>query len=178
MLWLEWAAGAVGLFALWFWLATWPAANDIPNPAFFARSLRLLISRGVHKGPVRASLLLCPRGEKGRRLVFVKYIDPTRGTGIKAELARDGWASTHYASLRAELDRRGVAYVESASRDGPALRFDFGRDAGGAYLVARLLFEEMLGLRLHQDCVVYFRDVVLVNAPELTGVDDPNENWL
>src|SRR5215208_4959994 len=176
MTWLAWAAGVGGLLALWRWSSR-PAANDIHDPAFFARSLRLLLSRGVHKGSVRATLLVCPRGDKGRGLVYTKYIDADRGAGVEAEIASDGWVAPHYAALKSELDQRGIRYAESTGADGPRLRFDFGKDFGGAYMVARILYDDVLDLRLHRDCVVYWRDVVMENAPKLTGVDAPEEGW-
>ena len=44
-------------------------------------------------------------------------------------------------------------------------------------MVARILYDDVLDLRLHRDCVVYWRDVVMENAPKLTGVDAPEEGW-
>ncbi len=59
----------------------------------------------------------------------------------------------------------------------PALAFTFGRDSGGAYVVTKTLFEDVLGARVHRDCVGYFRNVVITNAPRLAGVDAPDEGW-
>jgi hypothetical protein len=82
------------------------------------------------------------------------------------------WAEPYYEKYRAELDRRGVRYDVVYTTGTRSLVFALGRDFGGAYVVTRILFQDILGARLHQDCVLYFRDTLIRNVPRLTGVKE------
>jgi hypothetical protein len=126
---------------------------------------------------VKATLTVCVRADEQRRLVFQKEITEAGEVGFRAEFPRAAWTEPYYQPYRAELARRGVPHREVVGRAGPTLTFEFGRDFGGAYVVARVLFEDVMGLRLERDCVAYFRDIVIPNAPHLTGVDAPDEGW-
>ena len=151
--------------------------NDLPDPGAFARLLRLLVSRGVHKAGIIGSLTICVRAEPRRRIVFSKFVDPSGRAGFNASFPRDRWAEEYYEPFRAELDRRALSYQETRHNGQLALEFAFGRDAGGAYVVAKTLFEDVFHVRFHQDCVGFFRNVVLRNTPRLTGVHAPDEGW-
>jgi hypothetical protein len=149
--------------------------NDLPDPGAFARLLRLLVSRGVHRAGIIGSLTICVRAEPRRRIVFSKFVDPSGQADFNASFARDRWAEESYEPFRAELDRRGISYQETHPDGQPTLEFAFGRDAGGAYVVTKTLCEDGFRVRLHQDCVGFFRNVVRRNTPNLTSVDAPDE---
>lgn len=109
--------------------------------------------------------------------MFTKTAIPEGGAGFAAEFPRVKWTEPYYDKFRTELDRRGISYQEIGTESTQTLRFVLGRDIGGACVVAKLLFENALGIDLHRDCVAFFRNVVLRNTPELTGVDAPDEGW-
>jgi hypothetical protein len=167
MLWLLLAAVAA-IASLWWWGAG-PVDNEIGD-AGVGRMFRLLIARGVNG----ATMTVCARQDRRRRLVFTKYVRAPGDVGVRASLPPDEWVTPHMAPLRAELRRRGIAHADDA---GGGLAFEFGRDAGGAHVVASLLFESTLGLSLRRDCVAYFRRVVIDNRPSHTGVDEPDVGW-
>jgi len=168
----------VAAIAVLVWvLGQAPAMNELPDPQALARLFRLLISRGVFKAGISGTLTVCVREEPRRCLVFTKTSNPESGIGVAAALSRVPWAEPYYDKFRAELDRRGIPYQEIDTKTLPTLRFELGRDLGGAYVVAKIFFQDVLGVNLHRDCVAFFRDVVLRNTPSLTGVDAPDEGW-
>jgi hypothetical protein len=175
---MAWLIG-IGLIAaigrLWWW-STGPVPNDIPDPGTLARMLRILMYRGVFRPSLQATLTICLRSEHERRLVFTKVIDEKGSPGFRAAFPREAWTVPFFDVFRNELDRRGVLYRETTVANAPVLTFDFGQDFGGAYVVTQVLFGA-LGARLHEDCVGTLRDVVIKNAPRLTGVDHPAEVW-
>ena len=176
---MAWILILLGLAILiWlFLLPSAPAMNELPDPGALGRMLRLLVSRGVHKAGIKGTLTVCVKGDRQRRLVFTKCISALGEAGFRAALSRESWAEPYYERFCAELDRRGIPYEEIRAGAVPTLAFELGRDAGGAYMVTKTLFEDVLGLRLDRDCVAYFRDVVIRNTPRLTGVDAPDEGW-
>ena len=159
------------------WLGSKPAINELPDPGAFARLLRLLVSRGVHKAGIRGTLTICVKAEPKRRIVFTKSIGPSNEGGFNAAFPNEHWTEPYYEPFRTELDRRGISYQETRENGIPTLKFDFGRDVGGAYVVTKTLFDDVVRVRLHQDCAAFFRNVVLRNTPDLTGVDAPDEGW-
>lgn len=48
---------------------------------------------------------------------------------------------------------------------------DYGSDLGLAQFVARIMFELVFGVRMERDCVAYYKDVLMINVPHLTGMD-------
>lgn len=151
--------------------------NELPDPGAFARLLRLLVSRGVHKAGIVGTLTICVKAEPKHRIVFSKLVDSSGQPGFNASFVRDRWAEGYYERFRAELDRRGISYQAIERNANPALVFSFGRDTGGAYVTTKTLFEDVFGVRLHRDCAGFFRNVVLRNTPHLTGVDAPDDGW-
>src|SRR5215216_2327465 len=105
------AAAGVGYLWLWHW-GLRPVPNPLPEPGSLARMLRLLLSRGVHKGPVKATLAVCVRADEERRLVFQKAITEAGQVGFRAEFPLAAWSEPYYGPLREELARRGVRHRE------------------------------------------------------------------
>ena len=162
----------IGGGVLW---ALWPSPpymNPIPDAAFLTHSLQMLLKLGVHRAGVIGTMTVCLREAPTHRLVFTKQIDDGGEIGFRAEFTRELWAEPHYEKYRAELDRRGVRYDVVYRTGTRSLVFALGRDFGGAYVVTRILFEDVLGARLHRDCVLYFRDTLIRNVPRLTGVKE------
>ena len=172
---MTWLLGAFALTVVaWLWRKGMePAANDLSDPRALARMLRILLSRGIHKGDVRASLTIQLRTKAHPQLVFRKYIDATGQAGVRAVVTHSTTPSPPDDRFRAELVRRGIAYAETA--DGFSL--DIGRDFGLALVATQVLFQDVAGGSVARDCVAYFRDVVASNSPALTGVDAPDDGW-
>lgn len=176
MTWLVVAAIAALVLLCLSWRGK-PYLNDMSDPGALAHLLRLLLSRGVHKAGIRGTLTVCDRSNPIRRLIFRKYIRGQNEMGFEATLPLEAWSEIYDLQLRAELDRRGLNYRDAVTPTGKQMEFDLGRDFGGAYMLARVLFEDVMGLRVRRDCGAYFRDVMISNTPRLTGVDDPEEGW-
>jgi len=151
--------------------------NALDDPGAVSRFLRLLISRGVHKGPIRGTLTICIRERPECTLVFTKYLGTDGKPGFAAELRREDWFEVHYDAFRTELRRRGVPHTE-ITNPRPLLKFDCGQNYGQGLVLTQILFEDVLKAPLATDCVAYWRHVVIDNKPEWTGVDDPDTNWL
>jgi hypothetical protein len=168
MIWLVLIVIAVG--AVWWrrW-STAPADNEIGDGGV-ARLFRLLLVFGVDG----ATLIVCSREDRRRRLTFSKYVRGPGDVGVRCAIPSERWVLPFLEGLRQELDRRAILYHGDSSG---GLVFDLRRDAGGAHMLASLLFEYSLGLRLQRDCVGFFRQVLLARRPDLTGVDDPDVNW-
>ena len=162
---------------VWLLWPSAPALNEMPNPAALDRLLRLLVSRGVLRANVTGTLTICVRDNPQHCLVFTKTSIPGGNAGFSAAFPRERWTEPYYERFRGELDRRGIPYQEVRTGNVPSLRFELGRDLGGAYVVTKTLFGDVLGVDLHRDCVAFFRNVVLLNTPALTGVDAPDEGW-
>jgi hypothetical protein len=175
---MNWLSAMLALAGVvWLWRrGNKPYANPLPASGSLARPLQLLLSRGIHAHGIRGTLQLCLRIDPQQRIVFTKYIEGAN-TGFRATIPREAWVATHLPALLTELDGRGIPYRLLQSHERNALAFDLGKDYGGAHMVARLLFEDVMGLRLSRDCVVYFHDVMLANSPKFTGVDAPDEGW-
>ena len=140
--------------------------------------LALLLSRGVHKAGIRGSLTICERSAPERRLILTKYIREPAVAGFEAQLPGEPWSELLYDAFRTALDRYSIKYREVGTPPHRSIECDLARDFGGAYMVARLLFEDTMGLNLARDCVAYYRNVVLSNRPDLTGDDADKPHWL
>ena len=130
----------------------------------------------MHAGGVQGTLVICVRSDPKQRIIFTKYIEG-ESIGFRATIPRESWIDAYLSRLKAELDRRSVPYLESRLLHEPPMTFNLGTDFGGAYVVTCLLFNEVMGVHLHRDCVAYFHDTLIDNTPRLTGVDAPDELW-
>jgi hypothetical protein len=173
MTWLIAILGAVCL--VWLWIkGSAPAKNRFSDGASLARGLRLLMSRGIHANGLRGTLTVFVEAAPEQRMVFTKHIE-NAAVGVRATLPSEAWALEHLSTFQSELEGRGIPY--RVGDGAAAMIFDLGQDFDGAYMVARLWFEDTMGKRLTRDCVATFRDVMLSNSPRFTGVDDPDTGW-
>ena len=173
---MPWLAATLGFAALiWLWrMGTEPFANPISDGASLARALRLLLNRGVHADGIRGTLTISLARASAQRLVYAKYIE-AQMVGFRATVPNELWVQAYLPALKAELDRRGIPF--RTGEEPAALTIELKTDCGGAYMIARLLFEDTLGHRIARDCVATFRNVMNVNAPRFTGVDEPDDGW-
>ena len=152
-----------------------PFPNPIPHERALTEALRTLLNQGLHHFGRSGRLVVCIKTEPERRLVFTKYIRVPRDVGFQATVERSSWPDPHFDNFRSELDRREVRYDVSREGDPEVVSLNFGRDFSGAYAVTRILFEDVLGMRINRDCVMYAHDVLVRNIPSATGVDRSDE---
>jgi hypothetical protein len=168
---MSWLLGILGAAVIvWLLSPSPPSMNPVPDAAALTEGLRLLLKQGVHRAGIKGTLTVCMKDDKARRLTFTKQIGEYGGIGFSAAFIHEAWAEQYYEKFRAELDRRGIRYEVVYTSGTRSLVFELGRDFGGAYVVTRILFEDVLEARLNRECVMYLRDTLVRNIPRLTGV--------
>ena len=172
---MTWVLLAVAVIVVWWLLDPGePQPNELEHPAALGLVFRYLMNRGLHRPGVRGRVVVCLRNDPEQRLIFWKYIRGTGELGFEAEFPLTPASAEAYHAFRTELLRRGVPHEELPLEAGPVLKFDFGRDVGLGHVVTHVFFEDVLRLRVARDCVAFFHDCLVTDAPRLTGVDKDN----
>jgi hypothetical protein len=104
---------------------------------------------------------------------FVKYIKAPGNIGLRAVVEKTVQTDGAYASLLKSVNQRGLECFTTKSKQLERLEIEVGTDTALAEFLARVAFEDGLGLDLSRDVVGFYDLVLMRNAPRLTGVESP-----
>jgi hypothetical protein len=166
MYWLV-VVSVLAAVALVWWLGMRPVPNRLHFPDSVPTMLRYLIDRGIDGGEVEFRERKAPR----RRLRFVKYIRAPNHVGLYARFETCQVSPTELDLLRDELRRRAVRHEEITDASaGVLISIDCARDLGLAHLIVRIVLGAVLMIDIENECVAVFANVLVSDAPALTGV--------
>ena len=171
-LWLLVLVGAVITVIIWFWLSsTQPTPIPLRTAAEILTTFRTLLQKGAKGARVRFQA----QADPDCKIDFVKYIKARNDVGFRVMIVRTPQVARAFDLVSKELDLQGIPYNRMVSAGGfEELTVDLGKDFVLAERIARLAFEQALGLSLARDIVGYYDLVLLVHNARLTGVDSPS----
>ncbi len=172
MLWL--ISTLILVAVVWLWRAGMrPTANTLTLPDDVPATLRFLLNRGIENAEARIQV----RHDPTRSIKFVKYIVAQNNVGFVGIFCEQPGLTEAFESFRDALAARGTKYEQSSDNAGQScLKIDFIRDIESAHQIVRILFDDVFGVRLEQECVAFFKNVFEIHSAKLTGVDHP-EPW-
>ena len=173
MIWMWVLVGAVAILFVWFWRWGSEAAPiHFTDPGTMRQALRWVVLRGVHKRHLRGHLEIFIGGASKPALVFTKTKYSDGEFGVTATVHANGLQVDAGKNIPAALTAKGISFDPS---DPGSVSVEVVKDFGLALVLLQTMCVDVAGKKVETDCIGYLRDVVVTNAPSLTGIDAPNE---
>ena len=140
-------------------------ANTLESQESVPIMLNGLLNRGIDGAELRFQV----KNDSRRKLTFVKYIPATNDLRLRAAFGENATENA-VASFRNECRVRGITYREGDAEmaQSNVTFVDCDRDIGLGHLLVRLVFSSVYRVNIEQDCVAYFKNVLVADAPKLT----------
>jgi len=154
------------VLVIWLFLPAKPAIQKrLTQP-----KLNALFEALLYRGANSATLGIFTRDER-LRLRFVKYVRRKEQSGFECEISADEWVHVDILSILDGMKTRGVRFSMTSDR---SLHIDFEQNVAKAMAVVELMFTQLSGVQLFDDCLARLDENVLpLDVPRLTGVTRP-----
>jgi len=166
-MWAVVAAGGVLILA-WLWRAGMkPTANDLDYAGAVARMLAYLRDRGLDSGELRFQV----RHDARRAILFKKHIIAPNTIQLQGSLCDDSTSAEEFDAVQTALQDRGLQSTTIVRDGGRCLVVEAVDDLSELESFVEITFSNGFGADVTRDGVAYFKNTLVANVAQRTGVD-------
>jgi hypothetical protein len=167
---MQWLGIGFGMLAVvWLWRRGMkPALNEVRSPARVVGALEFLLRRGLNGGTLRFQV----DDDASRAVVFTKYIVAHGNVGCTGVCHQGAEPGARFDALRQDLVERAIPHTVVTTASGNGIEVTCERDLGLGVMLVVLAFQHLFQVNVGEHCIAVFEDVLSVDAPKFTGVDE------
>ena len=160
------ATAVIAVLLMWFFIPGKPLPKDLDSPDALAQALEYLRNRGIEGGELRIQA----RDDTRMTVVVIKHIVESNNIELQANVTDEAMRDGAYEAVKAALAARGVAYGEDDRNGRRTLMLRVRGSLAELEVFVQTVMNSGFDKAVSPDCVAYFRNVLVWNMPNVTGV--------